>query len=141
MRTKMFGLVVVLFLCASYAGAQECEAWRGAWEVKKTDGSTLTWNIDTATTETGSPFLSCKASGKEKAAGKADSAIQIIWVTFANGYVYYQGTESPGMGTPSSQLGTLNAAKDAFTSADPKELGIVSGKKIVEKTAAPPATK
>ena len=141
MRTKMFGLAVVLFLCASYAHAQECDAWKGAWEVKKADGSTATWNIDTATSDTGSPFMPCKAAGKEKATGKADGAIQIIWVTFANGYVYYQGTESPEMGTPSSRLGVLNAAKDAFTSTDPKDLGIVSGKKIVEKPAAPPAAK
>jgi hypothetical protein len=138
MKRKIVALAGVLFLCAAYGHAQECDVWKGAWEVKKADGSTVSWAIDKATSDTGSPFMPCKASGKEKASGKADIDIQIIWVTFANGYVYYQGTESPGMSTPSSQLGTLSGAKDAFTAEAPKDLGVVSGKKLVAP-ASPPA--
>lgn len=129
MKRKMFTLVIILFLCASYASAQECDVWKGTWEIKKADGSTVQWIIDKASNDTGSPFLPCKATGKEKVAGKADIDIQIIWVTFTNGYVYYQGTVSPEMGTPGSQLGDLKASKETFTATAPKDLGIVSGKK------------
>ncbi|MEI6127453.1 MAG: hypothetical protein WCQ99_12975 [Pseudomonadota bacterium] len=42
---------------------------------KKTDGSTMQWIIDMASTDTRSPFLPCKATGKKKAKGKADIEI------------------------------------------------------------------
>jgi hypothetical protein len=134
---EMFVLAAVLFLSATYAYAQECDVWKGIWEVKKTNGATVQWVIDKATRDTGSSFLPCKATGKEKATGKADSDIQIIWVTFANGYVYYQGTEAPGMTTPCSQLGDLKAPQDAFTAAAPKDLGIASGKKLGASASTP----
>lgn len=141
MKRKMFVLAGMLFLSTAYAYAQECDVWKGMWEVKKTDGATVQWVIDKASSDTGSSFLLCRATGKEKATGKADSDIQIIWVTFANGYVYYRGTEAPGMTTPSSHLGDLKAPKDAFTATAPKELGIASGKKLGASAGTPPPPK
>lgn len=139
MKRKAIVFAAVLFLCATYSYAQECDGWKGTWEVKKADGSTVQWMIDKSTSDTGSSFLLCKASGKEKAPGKPDIDIQIIWVSFANAYMYYQGAAAPGMSSPCSELGNFNTTKDAFTATGPKDLGIVSGKKITVPASAAPA--
>ncbi len=120
-------LFVFLFPCRTFA--QDCPLWVGTWQVKNTDDSIRIWKIYSATSETGSSVILCKAFGVSQAQDGSDQKpLMILYIKFTKTYSYTEETDL-AQGIPSTELDVDAGTSASFIARPNGQYPIASGTK------------
>lgn len=119
--------ILLCFVFAGTAAAEDCEIWLGHWKVKYQDGSNAHWIVDWATNEPLSSGSRCQAKGVSKKPGEPDVFFQIRWFVYVNAYIY---VEHQGDLQQTDKITEMVLSDDLFTVRE-SEHGIASGERIL----------